>query len=191
MCSFTCILPLNLLWYLWSVSLLTYFFNFHASTSLYIPNNIPFLLEIGKPNRKPLTEDIVLLLCIQIFPLLCNVECLCPVLVYSPWLLTKSDSGMVILETDISLLICLALSLGAVHVCAWRSFSVFLALEAEDNVQPIVIASCSSAQHLLLKDWGVGSPPSCNLAAHRGRRWSCVKKHCNVCMLKLPCKWLL
>lgn len=84
----------------------------------------------------------MLLLYIQIFLLQCSAERLYPVLVYSPWLLIKSDSGMVILETDMSLLICLALSLDSVHVYAWRSFSVFLALEAEDNV---VIASCSRA----------------------------------------------
>lgn len=147
-------------------SLITYFFGwFPCIKYLYILSNILLLLEREKPNRKPLTESIVLLLCIQILILQCSAECLCPVLVYSPWLLIKSDSGMVILETDMSLLMCLALSLYSVHVYLWRSFSVFLALETEDHVQPVVIASCSYALHLLLEDWGVGSRPSCNLAA--------------------------
>lgn len=122
-----------------------------------------FFFIRDEKTRKPLTENIVLLLCIQIFLLQCSPECLCPVLVYSPWLLIKSDSGMVILETDMSLLICLALSLDSVHVYAWRNFSVIL--EAEDNVQPVVIASCTCAQYLLLEDQGVGRPPLCNSAA--------------------------
>lgn len=43
---------------------------------------------------------------------------------------------MVTLETDMSLLICLALSLGSVdNVYAWRSFSVFLVQKAKGNVQ--------------------------------------------------------
>lgn len=126
--------------------------NFHASSSLYIPSNILLLLEREKPNRKPLTESIVLLLCIQILILRCSAERLCPVLVYSLWLLIKSDSGMVILETDMSVLMFLALSLYSVHVYPWRSFSVFLALKAEDNIQHVVIASCSYALHLLLED---------------------------------------
>lgn len=59
---------------------------------------------------------------------------------------------MVILETDMSLLICLALSLDSVHVYAWSSCSVFLAREAEDNVQPVVISSCNCARYPLLED---------------------------------------
>lgn len=76
---------------------------------MYIPSNILLLLEREKTNRKALTESIVLLLCIQILIVLCSAECLCPILVYSPWLLIKSDSGMVILETDMSFSPCVSM----------------------------------------------------------------------------------
>lgn len=76
------------------------------------------------------------------------------------------------------------------YLYEWRSFSVFLALPAKDNVQCAIRASCTCVQYVLLV-WCVGSPsPWCaSVAAQMQESLAWIKRHCNVCMLKLQWKW--
>lgn len=72
---------------------------------------------------------------------------------------------MVTSETDmLSLLICVALSLGSVKMCV-HGGALVLALKAKGNVQNAVSASCRCVQYVLPDQHAGNPPPSCNSVA--------------------------